>query len=70
MFLQKSLNSIFKSSGVISQVANTGSQGAPSYRVFSKEELLEATENFDQSALLGEGSVGKVCLQNNFYGSH
>ncbi|XP_055805570.1 probable inactive leucine-rich repeat receptor-like protein kinase At3g03770 isoform X2 [Solanum dulcamara] len=45
---------------VISQVANTGSQGAPSYRVFSMEELLEATENFDQSALLGEGSVGKI----------
>ncbi|KAK4346206.1 hypothetical protein RND71_032545 [Anisodus tanguticus] len=44
---------------IISQAANIGSQGVPSYRVFSMEELLEATENFDQSALLGEGSVGK-----------
>ncbi|XP_015066814.1 probable inactive leucine-rich repeat receptor-like protein kinase At3g03770 [Solanum pennellii] len=55
---------------VISQVANTGSQGAPSYRVFSMEELLEATENFDQSALLGEGSVGKIYkgrLENGAY---
>lgn len=55
---------------VISQGANTGSQGAPSYRVFSMEELLEATKNFDQSALLGEGSVGKIYkgrLENGTY---
>ncbi|KAM3364082.1 putative inactive leucine-rich repeat receptor-like protein kinase [Capsicum galapagoense] len=45
---------------IISQAANIGSQGAPSYRVFSMEELLEATKNFDQSTLLGEGSVGKI----------
>ncbi|KAK4367379.1 hypothetical protein RND71_011171 [Anisodus tanguticus] len=46
------------------------SQGAPSYRVFSMEELLEATENFDQLALLGEGSVGKIYkgrLENGAY---
>ncbi|CAN4082302.1 unnamed protein product [Withania somnifera] len=55
---------------VISQAANTGSQGAPSYRVFSMEELLEATGNFDQLALLGEGSVGKIYkgrLENGAY---
>lgn len=60
----RGLNSIFESSGIISHAANLGSQGASSYRVFSMEELLEATENFDQSALLGEGSIGKVWLQN------
>lgn len=49
-------------SGIISQTAALGSQGAPSYRVFSMEELGEATEIFDKSALLGEGSIGKVLL--------
>ncbi|XP_059294301.1 probable inactive leucine-rich repeat receptor-like protein kinase At3g03770 isoform X1 [Lycium ferocissimum] len=55
---------------IISQAANVGSQDATSYRVFSMEELLEATENFDQSALLGEGSVGKIYkgrLENGVY---
>lgn len=37
-----------------------GNQSAPPYRVFSVEELEEATENFDQSTFLGEGSIGKV----------
>ncbi|XP_009603090.1 probable inactive leucine-rich repeat receptor-like protein kinase At3g03770 isoform X1 [Nicotiana tomentosiformis] len=55
---------------IISHAANLGSQGASSYRVFSMEELLEATENFDQSALLGEGSIGKIYkgrLENGAY---
>ncbi|PHT69287.1 hypothetical protein T459_28774 [Capsicum annuum] len=40
--------------------ARLGLQGALSYRVFSMEELEEAIEKFDKSALLGEGSIGKV----------
>jgi len=33
----------------------------PSHRVFSLEELKEATKTFEQSAFLGEGAIGKVC---------
>ncbi|KAI3472529.1 hypothetical protein Pfo_028023 [Paulownia fortunei] len=46
--------------GIISQAAKLGNQSAPPYRVFSVEELEEATKNFDQSTFLGEGSIGKV----------
>ncbi|KAJ8549873.1 hypothetical protein K7X08_033580 [Anisodus acutangulus] len=55
---------------IISQAAALGSQGASSYRVFSMEELEEATEKFDNSALLGEGSIGKIYkgkLENGTY---
>nr|GMC52736.1 probable inactive leucine-rich repeat receptor-like protein kinase At3g03770 [Ipomoea batatas] len=45
---------------IISQVAKLGSQGSPAYRVFSIEELQDATKYFDQSALLGDGSMGKI----------
>ncbi|KAI3473857.1 hypothetical protein Pfo_028038 [Paulownia fortunei] len=45
---------------IISQAAKLGNQSAPPYRVFSVEELEEATKNFDQSTFLGEGSIGKV----------
>lgn len=47
-------------SGLISQAAKLGQQGIPTYRLFTVEELKEATNNFDQSAFLGEGSIGKV----------
>nr|KAJ0210329.1 hypothetical protein LSAT_V11C400228150 [Lactuca sativa] len=53
--------------GIISEA---GTQVAPSCRVFSMEELAEATENFDQSAFLGEGSIGKLYrgrLENGGY---
>ncbi|KAM3340248.1 hypothetical protein P3S68_030118 [Capsicum galapagoense] len=53
---------LLKNTRIISQESALGSQGAPSYRVFSMEELEEATEKFDKSALLGEGSIGKVLL--------
>ncbi|CAN4081762.1 unnamed protein product [Withania somnifera] len=55
---------------IISQSAALGSQGAPSYRVFTMEELEEATKKFDKSALLGEGSIGKIYkgkLENGTY---
>lgn len=53
----------FGNSGIISQAAKMGSQSSPAYRVFSLEELEQATKNFDQSSLLGEGSLGKVLLE-------
>ena len=37
-----------------------GVQGAPVCRLFSLEELKEATNNFDSSMFMGEGSTGKV----------
>ncbi|KAJ6824797.1 putative F-box protein [Iris pallida] len=37
-----------------------GTQVLPTYRVFSLEELREATKDFDKSSFLGEGSVGKL----------
>ena len=46
--------------GIISQAAKLGAQGTPVYRLFSMEELEEATGRFDQSTVLGAGSIGKV----------
>ncbi|GJR45305.1 probable inactive leucine-rich repeat receptor-like protein kinase [Tanacetum coccineum] len=43
---------------MISETSKLGTQVAPSCRVFSKEELAEATDNF--SGFLGEGSIGKI----------
>ncbi|KAL2934480.1 hypothetical protein RDABS01_017599 [Bienertia sinuspersici] len=51
----------------ISEAAKSGTQGFPACRLFSLEELKEATKNFETSALMGEGSRGKVyqgTLQN------
>ncbi|XP_051121042.1 probable inactive leucine-rich repeat receptor-like protein kinase At3g03770 isoform X2 [Andrographis paniculata] len=45
---------------LISQASKLGNQSFPSYREYSLEELNEATECFDQSNFLGEGSIGKV----------
>ncbi|OAY71817.1 putative inactive leucine-rich repeat receptor-like protein kinase, partial [Ananas comosus] len=44
----------------ISQAAKMGKQILPTYRMFSVEELKEATKNFEHSAYIGEGSVGKL----------
>ncbi|KAK9053958.1 hypothetical protein SSX86_025033 [Deinandra increscens subsp. villosa] len=38
----------------------SGTQVSASCRVYSLEDLAEATCNFDQSTFLGEGSIGKV----------
>ncbi|KAF3623919.1 hypothetical protein FXO37_31625 [Capsicum annuum] len=51
--------------GIISQELTLGSQGAPSHRVFSMEELEEATKKFDISGLLDEGSIGKRSSSRN-----
>ncbi|XWS51385.1 hypothetical protein CRYUN_Cryun12cG0172100 [Craigia yunnanensis] len=44
----------------ISEAAKLGAQGLPACRSFTLEELKEATNNFDNSAFLGEGSYGKL----------
>ncbi|KAL3629105.1 hypothetical protein CASFOL_026327 [Castilleja foliolosa] len=45
---------------IISEAAKIGNQSRPSYRVFSVDDLEDATKGFNQSAFLGEGSIGKV----------
>ncbi|KAM2890230.1 hypothetical protein COP2_008675 [Malus domestica] len=44
----------------ISQTMKTGALGLPSYRTFSLEELEDATQNFDTSTFMGEGSHGQM----------
>lgn len=53
--------------GYISDSAKLGVQlqGSPLHRSFSLDELKAATSNFDSSALMGEGTTGKV--QHGFY---
>ncbi|KAJ6302193.1 hypothetical protein OIU77_016309 [Salix suchowensis] len=54
----------------ISEVAKLGTQGAPVCRVFTLEELKEATNDFDSSSFMGEGSIGKIYkgrLENGTY---
>ncbi|XVF60083.1 hypothetical protein PTKIN_Ptkin08bG0015000 [Pterospermum kingtungense] len=54
----------------ISEVMKLGIQGALVCRQFSLEELKEATNNFDSSMFMGEGSTGKLYkgrLENGTY---
>ncbi|CAA7031431.1 unnamed protein product [Microthlaspi erraticum] len=51
---------VLASARLISQTAKLGAQGVPSCRSFSYEELKEATDDFDSSRFLGEGSLGKL----------
>lgn len=44
----------------ISEATKSGIQGIPPCRIFSLEELKEATWNFDISSMMGEGSRGKI----------
>ncbi|KAF9661222.1 hypothetical protein SADUNF_Sadunf19G0045800 [Salix dunnii] len=44
----------------ISQTTKLGALGLPPYRTFSLEEIEEATNNFDTSAFMGEGSQGQM----------
>ncbi|XP_076913205.1 putative inactive leucine-rich repeat receptor-like protein kinase At3g03770 [Bidens hawaiensis] len=55
---------------IVSEASEPGTQVSTSCRVFSIENLAEATCNFDQSTFLGEGSIGKVYkgrLENGSY---
>ncbi|KAF5457374.1 hypothetical protein F2P56_021478 [Juglans regia] len=45
---------------LISQAAKLGTQTALVHRLFAFEELKEATNGFDSSRFLGEGSMGKL----------
>ncbi|EEF51813.1 leucine-rich repeat protein, putative [Ricinus communis] len=53
----------------ISQAAKLGTQGLPVCRPFTLEELKEATRNFDNAIILGEGFYGKV-LSKTFKTRH
>ncbi|XP_072955862.1 probable inactive leucine-rich repeat receptor-like protein kinase At3g03770 [Typha angustifolia] len=44
----------------ITQTMKLGALGVPSYRTFSLEELEGATNNFDASSFMGEGSHGQM----------
>ncbi|KAK1410052.1 hypothetical protein QVD17_36585 [Tagetes erecta] len=55
---------------IISEASKLGTQVVPSCRVFSIEELAEATDNFSAKLFLGEGSIGKLykgILENGSY---
>ncbi|XAR51981.1 Non-specific serine/threonine protein kinase [Bertholletia excelsa] len=45
---------------LISQAAKLGTQGVPAYKSFTLKEIEEATDNFNKSMFLGEGSLGKL----------
>lgn len=51
-----------KFSGYVPHALRLGPTGLPPYRIFTLEELEEATNNFHPSNLLGEGSMGQVHL--------
>ena len=53
--------------GYISQSVKLGTQILPTYRVFSVEELKEATKNFERLSFIGEGPIGKVLTDDLFY---
>nr|GLL36746.1 probable inactive leucine-rich repeat receptor-like protein kinase At3g03770 [Ipomoea trifida] len=51
---------LFSDARYITQAMKLGSLSVPSYRTFSLEELEEATNNFDTSTFVGEGSTGQI----------
>lgn len=68
IFLQKwKFCLMFTLSGFISEASKLGTEGMPLCRLFSFEELTEATNNFDKSTILGEGTYGKVTAKRALY---
>lgn len=53
----------FPFEGYVSQATRLGALGLPAYRMFSLEELEEATDSFDTSTFLDQGSHGQVCTK-------
>ncbi|XP_054801027.1 probable inactive leucine-rich repeat receptor-like protein kinase At3g03770 isoform X2 [Prosopis cineraria] len=51
---------LLASARFIAQAVKLGAQANPVCRVFSIEELKEATKDFDVSTYMGEGSIGKL----------
>ncbi|KAF7801678.1 putative inactive leucine-rich repeat receptor-like protein kinase [Senna tora] len=51
---------ILANARLISQALKLGTQANPFCRMFSIEELKEATKYFDMSTYIGEGSIGKM----------
>ncbi|KAJ0469667.1 putative protein kinase RLK-Pelle-LRR-VI-1 family [Helianthus annuus] len=45
---------------IISEASKIGTQVVPSCRVFSIQELAQATDDFSATLFLGEGSIGKL----------
>jgi hypothetical protein len=46
--------------GRVTHTTRVATLGLPPYRVFTLDEIEDATDNFDQSNLIGEGSQGQV----------
>ncbi|KAF9595676.1 hypothetical protein IFM89_002580 [Coptis chinensis] len=59
---------LLASARFLSEASKLGTQGIPVYRIFTVDELKEATANFDQSMFMGKGSIGetKLTLSNSF----
>ncbi|XP_071731747.1 probable inactive leucine-rich repeat receptor-like protein kinase At3g03770 [Rutidosis leptorrhynchoides] len=51
---------LLRSARLVSATAKLGTEGVPVHRLFSFEELKDATDNFHRSNLIGEGSTGKI----------
>ncbi|KAF3785553.1 putative inactive leucine-rich repeat receptor-like protein kinase [Nymphaea thermarum] len=51
---------LLSNSKYISHTMRLGPLGLPPYRIFTLEEIEEATDNFDKSNLMGEGSQGQI----------
>ncbi|KAL9999542.1 putative protein kinase RLK-Pelle-LRR-VI-1 family [Helianthus debilis subsp. tardiflorus] len=51
---------LLTSARFVSEAAKLATEGIPEHRLFSFEELRDATNNFHSSTLIGQGSTGKI----------
>ncbi|KZV29215.1 hypothetical protein F511_22380 [Dorcoceras hygrometricum] len=58
--VKSSASELITNARFMSDSAKVGTQDRPAHRLFSIDELKEATNNFDDLALMGEGSNGKI----------